>query len=656
MSLDDGVLEAVVTVTDGDLDVDTASVDIGDQVQFSDDGPTAAIKVAQTDIGDGEPELVDNTVTIDESAGEQDDDDNADTAATDEVSDLFASLTGVSSDLDTAQFAQSGAALVDISDSDFGADDEDGTEVISLNVVGFIPAVEGDEPEDAVGVDSGLSTTDGDAIYLFEEDGLVVGRIGDNDSSGTIAFAIVINADTGVVSVAQYASITNDVFPDDHDDIMSLDDGVLEAVVTVTDGDLDVDTASVDIGDQVQFSDDGPTAVDDSALVLPEGGASVGGDVLTNDLLGADGATVTHISLDGGDTWMLITDGSPLGDGSYEFIVADVGTYTFSADGNWSFTSVAEVSGNVDASFKYLITDGDGDTSTALQPILVTDVTPSTAFIVVNTSNTGGGGASGQQSFEVILTNGDATLAKQATLEDEQGQQGIALTFDDADVVFLDGQTYTVILDHMSGSAHVNVTNFAITDSNGNVIEFNGKGGSNNTTLIGNPDGTEDESTSFDGVIYTVEGAVAVEDINVSDPIGYDVNTVDGDKVLVLDSALDNKTDFTLDFSDLPINGGSETDLFGIVDEVNISGSGGVSEDNTITLSAQDVFDLGAGSDHTLFVTGDDGDAVQTSDTWVDGGTINVEGVNYDTFTAIVDTNTVTLNVEQDVLSTGVTT
>ena len=38
-----GHLNAVVTVTDGDGDTAAASTDIGDQIVFEDDGPTAAI-------------------------------------------------------------------------------------------------------------------------------------------------------------------------------------------------------------------------------------------------------------------------------------------------------------------------------------------------------------------------------------------------------------------------------------------------------------------------------------------------------------------------------------------------------------------------------------------------------------------------------------
>ena len=56
------------------------------------------------------------------------------------------------------------------------------------------------------GVDSGLDTTDGTSIFLFKEGDLVVGRIGECRGRQA-AFAVAINSTSGVVSVAQYASL-----------------------------------------------------------------------------------------------------------------------------------------------------------------------------------------------------------------------------------------------------------------------------------------------------------------------------------------------------------------------------------------------------------------------------------------------------------------
>ncbi|MNC19005.1 hypothetical protein D3C75_669280 [compost metagenome] len=71
---------------------------------------------------------------------------------------------------------------------------------------------------------------------------------------------MAIDADSGVLSLAQYASLWHDD-DTDPDDVVSLASGALFATVTVTDGDDDVDTAQVDIGSRVSFQDDGPLAI-----------------------------------------------------------------------------------------------------------------------------------------------------------------------------------------------------------------------------------------------------------------------------------------------------------------------------------------------------------------------------------------------------------
>ena len=140
---------------------------------------------------------------------------------------LFAGVSNVSTDLSPTGFAQDATAVVSSTGSSFGADQEGGTTAFSLAV-------------SAAGVDSGLDTTDGTSIFLFKEGDLVVGRIG--GAAGAAAFAVAINSTSGVVSVAQYASLKH---PDaaNPDDSVSITDSALLAVVTVTDGDGDKATS-----------------------------------------------------------------------------------------------------------------------------------------------------------------------------------------------------------------------------------------------------------------------------------------------------------------------------------------------------------------------------------------------------------------------------
>ena len=104
---------------------------------------------------------------------------------------------------------------------------------------------------------SGLQLTDGSAITLQQQaDGTIVGV-----SGNVAAFAISINAGTGVVTVEQYLSLRH---PDatNPDDPISMIAGKIGATITIIDGDGDkAATAAVDISTQLVFEDDGPSVV-----------------------------------------------------------------------------------------------------------------------------------------------------------------------------------------------------------------------------------------------------------------------------------------------------------------------------------------------------------------------------------------------------------
>ena len=119
------------------------------------------------------------------------------------------------------------------------------------------------------GADSGLKTTDGTDIFLFQNGNIIEGRVG--GAAGPVAFALTID-NTGLVTVAQYLSLQH-LDPTNPDDSLVLS-GRIAAQVTVTDGDGDVSTIVVGIGAAIIFKDDGPIAVVANAtadtLVLDE--------------------------------------------------------------------------------------------------------------------------------------------------------------------------------------------------------------------------------------------------------------------------------------------------------------------------------------------------------------------------------------------------
>jgi len=217
-----------------------------DNINFEDDGPVADIVAAA------------GSVTVDETAGIQDDDTVAAPVAA-----LFAGVAFAGTDGGLPQYATNATALVDVSGSSAGADEEGATTVISLAIVG------GDN------TDSGLSTTGSLLnILLVKEGNLIIGRIdSDNDDvvddanpNDLAAFAIAINQD-GTVAIALYMSLDHLIFPADFDDSLDLT-GLVNAVVTVTDGDGDIDVDTFGIGDKIIFDDDGPTLADPANTIV----------------------------------------------------------------------------------------------------------------------------------------------------------------------------------------------------------------------------------------------------------------------------------------------------------------------------------------------------------------------------------------------------
>lgn len=151
-------------------------------------------------------------------------------------------------------------------------------------------------------------------------------------------------------------------------------------VVKVTDVDGDSSTGDL----MVAIIDDVPTAVDDTLVNVAEDAVgTVGGNVLTNDTRGADDASVVSVTIDGTVYTVDPTAGVT--------VTAGEGTYVINANGSWTFdpaTGQDQSSGPVDASFEYTIEDGDGDQSSAMQPIRITDgagpIAPSAASIMVD--------------------------------------------------------------------------------------------------------------------------------------------------------------------------------------------------------------------------------------------------------------------------------
>ena len=141
--------------------------------------------------------------------------------------------------------------------------------------------------------DSGLATTAGQAIHLFNEtyNGVhfVVGRYNSDGVNGITsaddaAFAFTVDPTTGALSLVQYVSLHHPN-TSSNDEGIFLNTGALSATVTITDRDGDTATQSADISANIRFDDDGPQAVlaiaSESGLTIDE---TAGQDAGTDDV------------------------------------------------------------------------------------------------------------------------------------------------------------------------------------------------------------------------------------------------------------------------------------------------------------------------------------------------------------------------------------
>jgi VCBS repeat-containing protein len=123
--------------------------------------------------------------------------------------------------------------------------------------------------------------------------------------------------------------------------------------VVAGDSDGDIATGSLDIN----ITDDVPKAIDDNNGVASETQLTLNGNVLTNDIQGADRVPV-------GENSGPITPGTFIG--TYGTLVLNAnGTYTYTLNTGDADFKALHGGGNGTETFTYVLTDADGDSSTA---------------------------------------------------------------------------------------------------------------------------------------------------------------------------------------------------------------------------------------------------------------------------------------------------
>ncbi len=204
-----------------------------------------------------------------------------------------------------------------------------------------------DSPDEAVSGDLNASVSGGTGPFTFALVGSGTGSNGifELNPDGTFTYTLV-TAVTGAVANNGPNVVNN----------------VDSFTYTATDalGNVTTNTITIDIVDDV------PIARADPAIVIAEDAPTISGDLLANDSLGADGATLTSVVING-VTVAIAASGTTTHTNAF-------GTYTFDASGAWSFDPVPSSSAvALNAGFTYTITDGDGDRSSAVQAISLVD-------------------------------------------------------------------------------------------------------------------------------------------------------------------------------------------------------------------------------------------------------------------------------------------
>ena len=113
---------------------------------------------------------------------------------------------------------------------------------------------------------SGRDLDNGAKIFLFEENGKIVGRAGNKgadgaadtpNASGGIAFEVSVNA-SGVVKLDQWKAVMHGD-PNDPNDVVSLAADAITLTATVTDGSGNSASADLKLGGNIRFRDDAPS-------------------------------------------------------------------------------------------------------------------------------------------------------------------------------------------------------------------------------------------------------------------------------------------------------------------------------------------------------------------------------------------------------------
>jgi hypothetical protein len=163
---------------------------------------------------------------------------------------------------------------------------------------------------------------------------------------------------------------------------------------------------------EIEKINDVPVAVDDARVILKEGGASVTGQLLTNDIPGNDGLVkakeIKEFTYNG--TTREFDDANP----THTINGTTLGDLTVNRDGTWELdpngVSIAE---HTEDKFTYKIVDTDGDISnSATQPIMMFDADVADTIVTTTTEDTSKLILVNDQGGDITITDTTSTTSK----------------------------------------------------------------------------------------------------------------------------------------------------------------------------------------------------------------------------------------------------
>ncbi|KGB52625.1 Cadherin domain protein [Sphingopyxis sp. LC81] len=481
----DNLITLTATVTDGDGDTATATANIGQNLVFEDDAPVANDDMAG--LTEGGP----ISVTFDVDTNDTDGADGFGSRTFTSLTGTYGTITINGDGTQTYTLTAAGqtainalapgATLIDIFTytlTDKDGDSDPATLTVTLTgtddgvtITNLVPEAQGgdvsvDEDDLLAGSDTAKeSLTQTGTFNISAPDGVANLTIHGVQviNNGVFTPATIPTPLGNTLNITAYNAATGEISysytlaaAEAHATGASENSLFENFVVTLTD--VDNDTASSTLS--VNIIDDVPTARPDADIVVAEDAAAVGGNLLTNDTRGADGASVTSVTI-GATTTAIAPAGTTT-------ITTANGVYTFTAAGAWTFDpNPVSNAAAVNAGFSYTITDGDGDPSTSTQAISLIDganpIGGGSITLALDDQNLADGSTSANPDFtsgSLVFTPGSDAIASIVFASSVAGLGGglTWLRVSDTQITGSDGARLVVTLDLVRVGNNASVT------------------------------------------------------------------------------------------------------------------------------------------------------------------------------------------------------